>query len=42
VNTAESAAFCHDCGTLMGWLLEKEIQEDEIYQIWGEMLAVAI
>jgi hypothetical protein len=43
VNTAESAAFCQDCGTLVGWLLGMDgLLEDEIYQVWEEqIMAVA-
>jgi adenine-specific DNA methylase len=38
VNTAESAAFCHDCGTLLGWLLTAEVAEREVNIIWQEMI----
>jgi hypothetical protein len=38
INTAESAAFCRDCGTLLGWLLTADIGEDAIYRVWEEML----
>ncbi len=40
VNTAESAAFCRDCGTLLGWLLTADIGEDEVYGVWEEQLTV--
>lgn len=41
INTTQSAAFCHDCGTLLGWLLAADITEDEIYKLWQEMLSTA-
>jgi DNA modification methylase len=39
INTTQSAAFCHDCGTLLGWLLAGDAGEDEIYGLWKEMLS---
>jgi adenine-specific DNA methylase len=38
INTAESAAFCHDCGTVLGWLLTAEVEESEVNIIWQEMI----
>ena len=38
VNTAESAAFCHDCGTLLGWLLNQNGTINKFYDVWEEML----
>jgi adenine-specific DNA methylase len=41
INTAESAAFCRDCGTMLGWLLGVEVEIEKIYEVWEEMLSVA-
>jgi hypothetical protein len=34
LNSTSSADFCADCGTLLGWLLEREFTEEEIRQTW--------
>jgi adenine-specific DNA methylase len=40
IDMAESARFCRDCGTLLGWLLGSGLGEEEIYGEWRGMLGV--
>ncbi|MFZ0545916.1 MAG: hypothetical protein WAM60_10790 [Candidatus Promineifilaceae bacterium] len=41
INTTESAAFCQDCGTLLGWLLTADLEPKDIYGVWEKILSVA-
>lgn len=38
INLKESASFCRDCATLLGWLLAESRPESEIYAIWREAI----
>lgn len=38
INLSDSATFCRDCATLLGWLLGQSRPEGEIYGIWREAL----
>ena len=38
INLKESAAFCRDCATLLGWLLAESRPEADIYTIWREAI----
>jgi adenine-specific DNA methylase len=38
VETSNSADFCRDCATLLGWMLEAEITEEEVRKLWKMML----
>jgi putative DNA methylase len=38
IHTDDSYAFCHDCGTALGWLLSVSFSEDVIRQKWTELL----
>jgi hypothetical protein len=39
INTANSAQFCTDCATLLGWTLNANLTPEEISQQWQEALA---
>lgn len=39
VNKEESAQFCADCATLLGWLLEQALSETEVAACWREALS---
>jgi adenine-specific DNA methylase len=38
VNHDSSSHFSRDCATLLGWMLSSELQENQIGQIWEQML----
>jgi putative DNA methylase len=38
IDTADSAQFCHDCATLLGWLLASDLSETAIGRVWDGML----
>ena len=40
IDTTKSEKFCQDCSKLLGWILEKEIAEAKIYDIWKNKLKV--
>ena len=39
VSKDESAHFCRDCATLLGWLLEQELPEAEVAACWRAALS---
>ena len=39
VNLEESQAFCHDCGTAIGWFLNEMLPDDKIDKQWVDLLA---
>lgn len=38
VNPENSAAFCRECGSLMGWALQEALTEQSIREIWKRAL----
>jgi putative DNA methylase len=38
INKEDSKKFCHDCGTVLGWMLSSDITEERINEIWSELL----
>jgi putative DNA methylase len=37
-NTEDSAEFCRDCGTILGWLLNSDYDEQQILQTWQTII----
>jgi len=33
-----SASFCSDCATLLGWMLDSELSEEQVQQCWKSLL----
>jgi adenine-specific DNA methylase len=38
VSYKNSAAFCQGCAALLGWMLDSELEESQISEIWNQML----
>ena len=38
VDTTDSARFCADCATLLGWMLERALPDSEIERLWDQAL----
>jgi len=38
ISTGDSYTFCHGCADLLGYCLNADLSEDEITQLWREML----
>ncbi|MBI1741563.1 hypothetical protein HYR54_00665 [Candidatus Acetothermia bacterium] len=38
INTEDSYAFCRDCGTTLGWLLNSDLGEEQIYNEWSHLI----
>ena len=38
IDVSESETFCRQCSAMLGWLLEKMHSENEIRQIWKELI----
>ncbi len=38
INRSDSYTFCRDCATLLGWLLNENLETAEIETIWQEVL----
>lgn len=38
INADDSEAFCRQCGTAVGWLLESDFSPDEIRVIWKNLI----
>jgi len=39
IHLHDSYSFCKDCGSILGWVLESDISEAKIYEIWNELLS---
>jgi putative DNA methylase len=39
INLSDSEQFCYDCGTLLGWMLQQDLGETAVLDLWQEMLA---
>jgi len=38
VDATDSYSFCHDCGNVLGWFLNSELNEDQIRSEWKRLL----
>jgi putative DNA methylase len=38
IDTADSARFCEECATLLGWMLERTLSNEEIDRLWEQAL----
>ena len=38
INQTNSKQFCHDCGTLLGWLLQEDVPETAVLDMWQKAL----
>ena len=38
IRYTNSAAFCQDCATMLGWMLNSELTNGQIDRIWNENL----
>jgi putative DNA methylase len=38
IDTSDSALFCEECATLLGWMLERALPDREIERFWEESL----
>jgi adenine-specific DNA methylase len=39
INKGDSFAFCQDCSSVLGWMLDKDLKEIEIEKQWFKLLA---
>ena len=38
VDLSDSEQFCKDCGTILGWVLNQDLDDDELAKLWKESL----
>lgn len=41
VDKSDSEQFCHDCGSVLGWMLQADLREKEIRRLWRQSLQSA-
>jgi hypothetical protein len=34
----DSQQFCHDCGTILGWVLRQDLADEEVAAVWNRLL----
>jgi putative DNA methylase len=34
INLSDSEQFCYDCGTLLGWMLQQDLGETAVLDLW--------
>jgi hypothetical protein len=39
INQSDSEQFCYDCGTMLGWMLQEDVEETAVLDLWQEALA---
>ncbi len=39
VDKSDSLQFCQDCGSVLGWMLDARVNEEEIARCWFDLLA---
>lgn len=39
INKGDSFAFCQDCSSVLGWMLDRDLKEIEIEKLWFKLLA---
>jgi adenine-specific DNA methylase len=39
IDTADSARFCEECATLLGWMLERVLSDEEVARLWQQSLS---
>ncbi|MEZ4593372.1 MAG: hypothetical protein R3D55_19830 [Chloroflexota bacterium] len=38
INQSDSEQFCYDCGTFLGWMLQQDLGETAVLDLWQEAL----
>ena len=38
IDTTDSYAFCRDCGAALGWFLNSDLSDEQIYEEWKRLL----
>jgi putative DNA methylase len=39
INRQDSETFCHECGTMIGWMLDSSLPESELSALWNALLS---